>query len=233
MHERSVFRLLCSTLNSSTPQVQCSMHECSPACFLCCHLDTSTPQVLKSGVRYTNLEYSTPVIKAWTFSFSSPLLHPKPGVRCRNVPLFFFSAVTWTLQLWCSIHEPGLFNSGVQGMNFGFFVSSAPPSPPQLLKSSSPAFNAWMSCFFFPPLLVSSALQLLKSGVRCVNALLPVSSASTSTFLPFNSPSPVFHAVDRNIETFGKGDGGRSLEKVGDSSGGVEDWLFLVLLKLL
>ena len=64
MHELSVFRLLCSTLNPSTPQVRCSMHECSAACFVCCHLDTSTPQVSKSGVRYTNLESSTPVFNA-------------------------------------------------------------------------------------------------------------------------------------------------------------------------
>ena len=126
MYELSIFCLLCSTLSSPTPQLRCSMHGCSAPCFLCCHLDSSTHIVLlvSSAVTCTlelrcsmyelsiflspllhaqllnsstpQLSYSSPMFDAGTFCSLFELL--KTGVRCSNVLLFVYSAVTWTLQ---------------------------------------------------------------------------------------------------------------------------------------
>ena len=101
-----------------------------------------------------------------------------------------------SLQVRCSIHEPGVLNSGVQCMNVRFFVSSAPPSTPQLLKSGVQCMNVQLLfssavtwtlqltlCFLFPLLLPA----LSKSGDQGMSFRFFVSSAPRPTPQLLNS----------------------------------------------
>ena len=165
--------------NSSSPQVRCSIRE---------------PGVFSSGDQGMNFQF---------FISSAPpsaLQLLKSGVQCMNVQLLFSSAVTWTLQLTlCFLFPlllPALSKSGYQGMSFRFFVSSAPPSTPQLLKSGVQCMNVQLLfpsaitwtlqltlCFWFPLLLPA----LFKSGDQGMSFRFFVSSAPRPTPQLLNS----------------------------------------------
>ena len=117
----------------------------------------------------------------------------------RSAPCLNYSSLVFDAATFCSLFTlllPGPFNLDDKGMSFRFFVSSAPPSTPQLLKSGVQCMNVQLLfssavtwtlqltlCFLFPLLLPA----LSKSGDQGMSFRFFVSSAPRPTPQLLNS----------------------------------------------